>query len=55
MSERERVLEPVEVEVSTLQERERREQAARRQIERDSEIDWRSYDRRSTPTRWKVN
>jgi hypothetical protein len=54
MSEQERTLEPVEVEVTTRQERERRQRAERRQIEQDSEIDWRSYDRHSTPSRWHV-
>ncbi len=54
MSERERALEPVEVEVSTLQERERRERSATRQVEQDNEIDWRSYQRHSIPSRWQV-
>jgi hypothetical protein len=54
MSERDKVLEPVEVEVSTRQERERRERAERKQIESDSEIDWRSYSRRNIPSRWRA-
>ncbi len=52
--ERERVLVPVEVEVSTLQQRERRAQAQPRQIEPDMVVDWRSYDRRTIPGRWRV-
>ncbi len=55
MSERERAAEPVEVEVNTLQERERRERAKPKQVEPDSEIDWRSYQRHSIPSRWQVH
>ncbi len=52
---RERVLVRVEVEVSTRQQRERREQAqSTQQIVPESVIDWRSYDRRTIPGRWRV-
>ncbi len=55
MSEQERALERIEVEVNTRQERERRERAEHlRQIEQDAEIDWRSYERRSIPNRWRA-
>ncbi len=55
MSEREQVPERIEVEVSTRQERERREQAEHlQQIQRDNEIDWRSYERRNVPNRWRA-
>jgi hypothetical protein len=55
MNEREQALERIEVEVSSREERERRERAQQRQeIERDSQIDWRSYERRSIPNRWRA-
>ncbi len=55
MSEQERVLERVDVEVSTREQRERRERAEhKREIDQDSEIDWRSYERRSIPNRWRA-
>ncbi len=54
MSERERELMPFEVDVSTREQRERRERAEPKRIEQDSEIDWRSYGRRSIPNRWKA-
>ncbi len=55
MSQQEQILEPVEVEVSTRQERERRRtQGERKQIEAGAEIGWRSYDRRNIPARWRV-
>ncbi len=54
MSQQEKVSEPVEVEVSTRQERERREQLERKQIERDAQLDGRSYDRRAIPSRWRA-
>jgi hypothetical protein len=53
MSEREKVLEPVEVEVSTQQERERREWLEPKEIAPGAEIGWRSYDRRNVPNRWR--
>ncbi len=54
MSQQEQVLEPVEVEVSTRQERERRERLEPKPIEREAVIDWSSYQRHSTPRRWQA-
>ncbi len=54
MSQQEQVLEPVEVEVSTLQDRERRERLEPRPIERDAVVDWRSYARHDIPSRWRA-
>ncbi len=54
MSEQKQVLEPVEVEVSTRREREQREQLTIKPVEPGDVIDWRSYDRRSVPSRWRA-
>jgi hypothetical protein len=54
MSEQKQALEPIEVEVSTRQERERREQMTNKQIEPGDVIDWRSYARQSMPIRWRT-
>ncbi len=51
MSEQKRALEPVEVEVSTRQER---EQLTIKPVEPGDVIDWRSYDRRRVPSRWRA-
>ncbi len=54
MGDCEQELEPVKVDVSTRQERERRERLEHKPIEPDAEIGWRSYDRRSIPNRWRA-
>ncbi len=54
MNEQEKVLERVEVEVSTRQDRERRAHLEPKEIEPGAEIAWRSYDRRNIPIRWRV-
>ncbi len=54
MSEREQTLEPVVVDVSTRQDRERRERLEPKPIEQDVEVDWRSYARHTIPARWRA-
>ncbi len=54
MSQQDQVLEPVEVEASTRQERERQERLVPKPIEQEAVIDWRSYQRHSTPRRWRA-
>ncbi len=45
----------VQVVVTTRQERERRERAqALVPIKQESIVDWRSYERREVPARWRV-
>ncbi len=50
------VLVPMKIEVvASRQERERRERAQAHQvIAQDSMLDWRSYERRTIPNRWRV-
>jgi hypothetical protein len=54
MGDCEQELEPVEVELSTRQENDQWERHEHKQIERDAEINWRSYDRRNIPRRWRA-